>query len=128
MIEPDQLRLDNVGREQVLHVDIEDPTLHLLVVVVDDGLAPLGEHSYARHPPVIEGHYLVAFAEFLEDIPPLFQLLLPSRIAGEKSTAGDADDPLLGQGLLGHQELENKPSGRLGWKTGLKIKMLLRSK
>ena len=95
LIESDQLRLGNDGREQVLNVDVDDPTLHLLVVVIDDGLAPLGEHSYAIHPPVIEGHHLVAFAEFLEDIPPLFQLLLPSRIAGDKSTAGDADEPLL---------------------------------
>ena len=95
LIESDQLRLGNDGREQVHNVDVDNPTLHLLVVVVDDVLAPFVEDCYTRHPPVTEGHHLVSFAQFLEDVPPLFQLLLPSRIAGDKSTAGDADEPLL---------------------------------
>ena len=58
-------------------------------------LAPFTEDCYTQRPPVTQGHHLVALAQLLEDVPPLFQLLLPSRIAGDKSTAGDADEPLL---------------------------------
>ena len=93
-LESDQLRLGNDGREQVHNVDVDNPTLHLLVV--DDVLAPFVEDCSIRHPPVNEGHHLVAFAQFLEDVPPLFQLLLPSRIAEDKSAAVDAENPLLG--------------------------------
>ena len=72
-----------------------DAVHHLGLVDDLDNLAPFTEDSYTRHPPVTQGHHLVALTQLLEDVPPLFQLLLPSRIAGDKSTAGDADEPLL---------------------------------
>ena len=57
-------------------------------------LEPFTEDCYTRYVPVTQGHHLVALT-LVEHVPPLFQLLRPSGIARDKSTACDADEPLL---------------------------------
>ena len=71
---------------------------------------------------------MIRLAQLLEDFTTLFSLLLPSRVALHDGAGGNGDNPLLGKSFFSLEELHHEPAGRLQGETGLKIKMLLRSK
>ena len=93
-----------------------------------ENLTPLGEDCDAAQPPDCKVELLIRLAQLLEDFTMLFSLLLPSTVTLHDAAGGNGDNPPPGKRFFSLEELHHEPAGRLQGETGLKIKMLLRSK